>query len=194
VRGESSRQCFARAIDAFDAFRILCAHHRGPFGVAEINRVLSARLRPSGVGSGAYWIGRPILITENDYSTGRFNGDIGLVVALADQLSVAFRAPKHDAGIDCVPIGRLPAHTSCFALTIHRSQGSQWSEVMVVLPTETSPILTRELIYTGVTRARTKAMVIGSDAVLEHALSTPIRRASGLRERLWGAQASQCAW
>ena len=104
-----------------------------------------------------------------------------------------FDDPKSDGGVALLPLSRLPSHTTCFAMTIHRSQGSQWQEVMIVLPKVPSPILTCELVYTGVTRAKKKATIVADTAILSDALSNPIQRASGLGEMLWPDQASQRA-
>ncbi len=190
--GESTTDFVCRLLQAFDSFRILCAHRRGPLSVTDINHTLTSRFRNRHPGTGGHWIGRPILITENDYTSGRFNGDTGITIAVDGQLVVVFPDARDEGEpFVQVPVARLPAHATCFAMTIHRSQGSQWSTVQVVLPQEPSPILTRELLYTGVTRASQSATVVASPDVLRLALNTPIQRASGLGAALWRDQDSQ---
>jgi exodeoxyribonuclease V alpha subunit len=175
----------------FDRFRVLCAHRRGPLGVAGVNQE-TVRLLEAGVRGfrprGAFWSGRPVIVRRNDYVAGRFNGDIGVVVKDVDgELTVAF--PGEGGGIQYLAPSRLPEHQMVFAMTIHKSQGSEFSHAMVVLPSRSSPILTRELIYTGVTRAKDRMTLLGDAELLGEALSKTVQRASGLRAELWGDDA-----
>lgn len=173
------------ALGALERHRVLCGHRRGPFGVArwsrEIERWLADALpSASGPEHEEWYPGRPVLVTANDYDTGLYNGDTGVVVATADGPRVAFpgRAPLAPS--------RLAEVATVHAMTVHRGQGSQFARVTVVLPPAESPLLTRELLYTAVTRARTFVRVVGSEAAVRAAVQRPVSRASGLRHRLSG--------
>jgi exodeoxyribonuclease V alpha subunit len=180
----------AAALRAFAAFRVLCAHRVGPAGAETLNRRLEARLRARGWGSGRspWYPGRPVLVTENDYQLRLFNGDVG--IALADPaadgaLRVWFEAA--DGVLRRVPPVRLPAHEPAWAMTVHKSQGSEFDAVLLVLPAEPSRVMTRELLYTAVTRARRRVEVWGAAEQLRAAVERPLVRSSGLRDALWGA-------
>ncbi len=168
------------ALAALDTLRVLAAHRAGPHGVVALNRAISERLR--GNAREPWWVGRAILVTENDYEHALWNGDVGLVTRAADRSWVAIfpaaGAPRE------VPVAALPAHESAFAMTIHKSQGSQFDHAVVVLPSKSTPLLTRELVYTGVSRARSRLTLACPAPVLETAVRTRVRRASGLAARL----------
>ena len=177
-------------------FRVLCAHRRGRFGVEEvgdaIERLLVDRgLIPAstrfGYTTDVWYPGRPVLVLQNDYALDLFNGDVGITLPTPgepDQLRVWFTDPER--GVRSVQPARLPPHETCFAMTVHKSQGSEFGGVVVVLPSQPSPIGTRELLYTAVTRARMDVTVVASDEVIEDAVGRGIVRASGLRETLGG--------
>ncbi|MBM4074585.1 MAG: exodeoxyribonuclease V subunit alpha, partial [Planctomycetes bacterium] len=131
--------------------------------------------------SNQWYIGRPIIITENDRTTGLFNGDVG-VVGSEDTHRVACFST--DPAKHAIPVTRLPNVETVHALTIHKSQGSEYDHVVVVLPDRDSRILTCELLYTGVTRAKQRLTIIGSTESLQAAVGKPIRRATGLANRL----------
>lgn len=173
-----------RALEALEAHRVLCGHRHGPFGVtwwsAEIERWLADTLP---LNAGEWYPGRPVLITTNDYDAGLYNGDTGVVVQTADGPRVAF---ARGGTPTLLPPGRLPDVQTVHAMTVHRGQGSQFARVTVVLPPAESPLLTRELLYTAITRARTVVRVIGSEAAVRAAVTRPANRASGLRDRLNG--------
>ena len=177
----------ADALDALGRFRLLCAHRRGPYGVAawtqQVQRWLAAG--PTGPGeAGAWYVGRPLLVTENDYGLRLYNGDTGVVVADAEGgVSAAFS--QHGELVTFSP-HRLAAVDTVYAMTIHKSQGSQFDAVAVLLPDPASRLLTRELLYTAVTRARSRLILAGTEAAVRAAVERPIARASGLRELLWG--------
>ncbi|MCO8126967.1 exodeoxyribonuclease V subunit alpha [Acidimicrobiia bacterium EGI L10123] len=178
-----------RAGDALAAMRgvqLLCAHRRGPYGVATWRREIERRLAETvpGFAWQGWFAGRPLLITENDRQLGLYNGDTGVVVDVAGDLRCAF---ERRGEVVHVSPSRLAAVETLYAMTIHKSQGSQFGEVIVVLPDETSPILTRELLYTAVTRAERGVTVVGTEAAVRAAVSRPVARASGLRDRLWDA-------
>ena len=178
----------AAKFDAFNRFRVLCAHRRGPHGVDDTNELAeralaSARLLTR---SGAIYAGRPVLVTTNDYNVRLFNGDIGLILEEEPsraRLTATFSAP--DGTTRSLAPSRLPPHETAFAMTIHKSQGSEFDEVVVLLPAGISPILSRELVYTAVTRARSKVTIFGDAEVVAHAVARRIERASGLREAIW---------
>jgi exodeoxyribonuclease V alpha subunit len=196
-----------RVLDAFSRVRILCAHRQGRSGVKGFNPRIEALLErelPGLSRAGTWWAGRPILVTRNDPSTGLYNGDVGLAVRAGTgaerRLRVVFAGPDAlprdpaDAAeglrlVRYVSPARLPDHETTFAMTIHKSQGSEFDHAVIVLPEGPSRVLTRELVYTGVTRARRQVTVVGSPAVLARALGRPVRRWSGLGTALWGPSA-----
>ncbi|HEY8582450.1 MAG TPA: exodeoxyribonuclease V subunit alpha, partial [Capillimicrobium sp.] len=174
------------ALEALTAFRLLCAHRRGPHGVAlwsaRVERWLADAVE--GFEPGAEWYpGRPLLVTRNDYALRLSNGDVGVAVADADgRLTAAF---ERRGEVVRVAPGRLEAVETVHAMTVHKSQGSQFAAAAVVLPDPASPLLTRELLYTALTRAQQQLTVVGTEAALRAAIERPIARASGLGARLW---------
>ncbi len=173
----------AVALEALDGHRLLCAHRRGPFGVEHWNRQVHRWLtEESGLPAWSEWYaGRPLLVTANDYGLRLYNGDTGVVVARQAGLRAVISGA---AGPLEFATSRLSDVETMFAMTIHKSQGSQADEVTVLLPPEDSRLLTRELFYTAVTRAKTKVRVVGSQAAVRAAIGRRAVRASGLRQRL----------
>jgi exodeoxyribonuclease V alpha subunit len=169
-------------------FRVLCAHRRGPAGAEQIGVAIERQLADAGAiaATDAWYDGKPVLITSNDYQLGLFNGDTGLALADPDtgQLRVCFVGA--DGELRAVAPYRLPSHETVYATTVHKAQGSELDEVVVVLPPRISPVVTRELLYTAVTRARQKVTIYGTEAVLRQAVAERTVRYSGLRELLWG--------
>ena len=171
------------------SLRVLCARRRGPDGVEDWNRRIERRLTEEVPGfdpSRRWYLGRPVLITRNDDAVRLYNGDVGVIVedaAQPGQLVAAFWTPE--TGVRTISPARLPACETTFAMTIHKSQGSQFAEVVIVLTPEPSPVLTRELVYTAITRASHRATVLGRAEILRAALARPVQRASGLQHRLW---------
>lgn len=173
------------ALTALGRFRLLCAHRRGPYGVSDwTSRVvgwLSRELPELDVEQRDY-VGRPLLVTENDYELGLYNGDTGVIVeGPADRPVAAFE--RGGELLRFSPL-RLGAVETVYAMTIHKSQGSQFDTAAVLLPPASSRILTRELLYTAITRARRELILIGSEEAVRHAVARPVARASGLAERL----------
>ncbi|KVN45861.1 exodeoxyribonuclease V subunit alpha [Burkholderia territorii] len=173
--------------DALNRFRILCATRTGSRGAEHVNALVASHLRHAArvpLAVGAHWFtGRPIMVTRNDYALGLFNGDIG--IALPDAhgvLRVWFR--RADGTARAVSPAALPPHETAFALTVHKSQGSEFDEAALVLPASFGRVLTRELVYTAVTRARTRVQVIGPRRVLAQAVATRTQRDSGLAARV----------
>lgn len=223
-----------RAIDALSRFRLLAPHRGGPLGVAALNRFVvrglservgaesqgapvpaasdrAARERLARLGARALgldrpdWVGRPILVTENDYRVrasdghvGLFNGDVGIVVERRGRRAAAFPGPDPlpdggacDAGggraiVRYYPIEELPPHETVFATTVHKAQGSEFDRTVLVLPGEPTPLLSRELLYTGATRARPDLWIVGSAEVIRAAVASVAERTGGLRARIWG--------
>ncbi len=172
------------ALEALGRFQILCAIKKGPFGRDAVNDAVERMLEGIQVRRrGQTWYrGRPVLITANAPQLALFNGDLG--VAWEDgagSLQVWFAGPE---GPRAVSPGRLPAHETAFAMTVHKSQGSEFDEVLLILPPVDSPVCTRELVYTGITRARKHVTVIAGPTVLKDAISRGCQRTSGLKERL----------
>jgi exodeoxyribonuclease V alpha subunit len=181
------------AMDEFGRFKILCALKRGPFGVTTINRLAEQVLGDEGLipraqlHSNPWYRGRPVLITRNDYNLGLFNGDIGITLpepnSSDDELHVYFSGSAGE--FRRFPIHALCEHETVYAMTVHRSQGSEFDHVALILPDKDYPLLTRELIYTGLTRARQTVSVWGTESVLRSSILRKIERTSGLREALW---------
>ena len=172
------------ALGGLERHRLLCAHRRGPYGVArwslELERWLAAALPGYGE-EGEWYAGRPLLITANDYDLGLYNGDLGVVVAGDDGPRAAFGAPAEPQL--WAPV-RLSAVQTVHAMTVHRAQGSQFGCVSFLLPPADSPLLTRELLYTAVSRATDTVQLFGSEEAVRRAITRPANRASGLRRRL----------
>lgn len=171
-----------RALSAQRTFQILCGHRDGPLGVAGWNTRVEQGL---GHDDGGWIPGRPLLVTRNDRALELFNGDMGLVMPAGDGRAVAvFGQP---GAVVRVPVTRLEAVATVHAMTIHKSQGSEYGHAVVVLPDDPrSRLLTRELLYTGVTRAVERVTLVATREAVAAAVERPIRRASGLAERLGG--------
>jgi len=175
----------ARALHELGAFRVLCAHRRGPYGVAtwtpRIETWLAGRL--PGFNTEQWYVGRPLLVSENDHAIRLYNGDTGVVTA--SETGRATAAFERQGEVVSFSPSRLAAVETVYAMTIHKAQGSQFDAAAVLLPDPASPILTRELLYTAVTRAQTHLILAGTDEAVRAAVDRPIARASGLRRRLW---------
>ncbi|MDA8092804.1 MAG: exodeoxyribonuclease V subunit alpha [Betaproteobacteria bacterium] len=174
------QEVFAR----FNAFRVLCAHRRGRTGAEGINRLVEERVlgAPRLGQEGLWYPGRPIMIARNDYGLGLFNGDIGIALPTEQGLRVFFETVE--GPLRSFPPVRLPEHATAYAMTVHKSQGSEFDEVALVLPADSSRVLTRELVYTGITRARRRVDIWGPEATFVAGLAQRTTRASGLRDRL----------
>jgi exodeoxyribonuclease V alpha subunit len=168
------------ALKILDEHRLLCAHRRGPFGVTHWNRQVERWLtEETGEPIWSSWYaGRPVLVTANDYGLGLYNGDTGVTVVRDEALRAVI------GGAGDFATSRLADVETMHAMTIHKSQGSQADEVTVLLPQEDSRLLTRELFYTAVTRAKERVRVVGSEAALRAAVERRAVRASGLGRRL----------
>ncbi len=167
-----------RCLALLGRHRLLCAHQRGPAGVMTWNDRVA---RLIGAAPGEWPPGAPLLVTANDYENQLWNGDTGVVVRTDDGLRAAFLRGDQP---ELVPLSRLSAVSPAHALTVHRSQGSQFEEVAVLLPPANSPLLTRELLYTAVTRASRSVRIVGSAESVRAAVGRQVVRASGLRRGL----------
>lgn len=174
----------AEALRQFDGYRVLCAHRQGERGVVGLNREITrllARERLINLAEG-HFVGRPVMITENDYRTQLWNGDIGVIAGEAGTRYAHFLGT--DGALRRLGLGRLPPHESAFALSVHKSQGSEVDVVSLVLPSEPSRILSRELVYTALTRAKKRVVIHGSRDVLRAAISQAVSRNTGLQDLL----------
>lgn len=179
-------------LTAFDAFRLLCALRRGPWGVEGLNQRVAAELLRLGLieADHGWYEGRPVLVTRNDYSLGLMNGDIGIALRLPERnddgslrfaLRVAFPRNDGSGGVRFVLPSRLVEVDTVFAMTVHKSQGSEFAHTALVLPDALNPVLTKELVYTGITRARDWFSLVESlPGVFEEAVRRKVRRLSGL--------------
>ncbi len=161
--------------------KVLCATRYGTFGTYAWTKNIEEKL---GVYGGDRWyLGRPIIVTVNDPSTRLLNGDVGVVVESGSRRTGAF---IEGTEVRELARAKLSNIDTWWAMTIHKSQGSEFKHVVVSLPSAESPSLTRELLYTAVTRAREKVTVVGSEEAIRAAISNPAARASGLGELIWG--------
>lgn len=176
----------ASALAALRRHRVLCAHREGPFGQrhwADVVREWTAATVARWLDPNQFYPGQPLLITANDYENGVFNGDIGVVVASTDGLVAAI-----DRGAKPVLLqpNTLTSVQTAYAMTVHRSQGSQYEAVSIVLPDQASPLLTRQLLYTAVTRAQRRVRILATEEAVAAAVSRQAERASGLQRVLRG--------
>jgi exodeoxyribonuclease V alpha subunit len=174
----------AQALDAYDKTRLLCATNRGPFGIEVLNsRVSSAMQVRNKLPESTLFAGLPIMVTRNFQALGLFNGDTGILWSFNDELRACFRAA--DGSIRDLSINRLPEFKPAWASTVHKSQGSEFDSVLLVLPADAqAEVLSRELVYTGITRARQQFLLHAPDATLLQAIKRLTRRHSGLAARL----------
>jgi len=182
---------YLRSIDVeeqfafLNTFRILCPIREGPYGIKAMNRLAEDILSESGLlePSVLHYPGRPVIVTQNDYTLRLFNGDMGVIVSEEDNLRACFK--DKDASIRKISPMRLPMHETAFAMTVHKSQGSEFDRILFILPDRDSSVLTRELVYTAITRARSAITIWAHDEVLVHAVSRRTQRSSGLNSLLW---------
>ncbi len=178
------------ALDAFEQLRVLTALHHGPYGERELNHNIHQQLTVAGLlGKQRYCRGVPVMILKNDYEVGLFNGDTGILWEDEEErLCAWFRAV--DQSPRAIPLARLPNHCPAWALTVHKAQGSEFSEILLVLPdADSSSVLSRELVYTGITRARQRVLIHGSEQAFRLGCRNRIQRSSGLADKLgWTLQ------
>jgi exodeoxyribonuclease V alpha subunit len=182
-----------RALELFNRFRILCAVKFGALGVIEINRLVEEILNRNSlieldnISTYPWYKGRPVLITRNEYSLELFNGDIGITMAETDSESKDLYV--YFSGVSGKPRRflphRLPEHETAYAMTVHKSQGSEFETVLLILPNQDYPVLTRELLYTGFTRAKNHISIWGREEIIKTSILRKINRNSGLKDALW---------
>lgn len=173
------------ALTALESHRLLCAHRQGPYGVERWDRLVSGWVTAAGIsadpGAGHWFPGQPLLVTANDHEARIYNGDTGVIVRMPDGTLRA--ALQRGTEPYLVHPTQFPGVTTVYAMTIHRSQGSQYDTVSVVLPGPESTLLTRELLYTAITRARRHVRVLGTEESICSGIARRVLRASGLRNR-----------
>ena len=182
------------ALEELNRFRILCAVNQGDLGVETINAkaeaILAAKAKNQIPGElqSEWYHGRPILITSNEHNLGLFNGDVGIAMVSEtpnDKVCHVYFQGGSAGTLQRFSPYRLPGYQDVYAMTIHKSQGSEFDEVLLVLPEKDTPLITRELLYTGITRAKRNLSILASESVIRNAVSRRIKRASGLRDALW---------
>ncbi|WP_280357850.1 exodeoxyribonuclease V subunit alpha [Nocardia otitidiscaviarum] len=173
----------AAALTALESHRLLCAHRQGPYGVERWDRLAASWVTAAGIaadpGAGQWYPGQPLLVTANDHEARIYNGDTGVIVRAPDGTLRA--ALQRGTEPYLVHPTQFPGVTTVYAMTIHRSQGSQYDTVSVVLPGPESTLLTRELLYTAITRARKRVRIIGTEESIRSGIDRRVLRASGLR-------------
>ena len=201
--GAATFYAWARGVlQSFGRFQLLCALRQGPMGAEGLNRQVTDILHRAGLidASREWYEGRPVLVTRNDYNLGLMNGDVGITLRVPDEsgklhLRVAFEVAgeANDANtrIRFVLPSRLGERETVYAMTVHKSQGSEFDHAALVLPDEPSAVLTRELLYTAITRARRWFSLRGSMRIIEQAVQQPVHRHSGLHEHWREARGSQ---
>lgn len=179
----------AVVLDAFSQFRLLCALREGPFGVEGLNERIERLLHQQGhirrplIHRHRAYHGKPVMISRNDSPLGLFNGDIGIMLTDENhELRVYFRLP--DGTIRSIRPSRLPAHETAYVMTVHKSQGSEFAHTALVLPVQPSPLVSRELLYTALTRAKQFLTIYSREECVKRAVKTPTQRYSGLSGRL----------
>jgi exodeoxyribonuclease V alpha subunit len=175
------------ALNMFSNFTILCALRKGIFGVEKINIYAEEVLSTNGLikCENRWYENRPVIITRNDYNIKLYNGDIGIMFKDYKDGIVRFFTPAADGSIRKILPLKMPEHDTVYAMTVHKSQGSEFDNVILLLPDHISPLLTRELLYTAVTRARKKVEIYGKADILRHMINNPTTRISGFKDALW---------
>lgn len=171
-----------QVIAAFGEYQLLCALREGPFGVSGLNdrleQLLAQKRKIKRLPHSRWYEGRPVMISRNDSALGLFNGDIGIALDRGQGLRVWFMMPE--GSVKSVQPSRLPEHDTAWAMTVHKSQGSEFNHAALILPTQLSPVITRELIYTAITRARQRLSLYTDERVLVQAIAARTERRSGL--------------
>jgi exodeoxyribonuclease V alpha subunit len=193
--GEAMRD-YNKATDPLEALaligklKILCAVRNGPLGVTALNRKIEEILAESGLitpTQDSFYRGKPVMVTRNDYSVDLYNGDIGVIMAdVNDGGALKAFFPDSKKNVKAVFPHRLPPHETAYAMTVHKAQGSEFERVVLILPAQPSPVVTRELLYTAVTRSRTRFELWSTEEILRAGVTTHTKRISGLRDALWG--------
>ncbi len=180
LQSESAEQ----ALQRLAKFQVLCPMRDGVFGVNNLNRLIQNRLQRSGLiqVAGNLFHGQPIMITENNYKVGLYNGDVGIIWRDDGQLKAYF--PEPGGGVKRLLLAKLPAFETVFAMTVHKSQGSEFESVLIISPDNYAEFLTRELLYTAITRARKTVAIWGNEMVIRKTITAKVNRNSLLQDRL----------
>ncbi|KPM97480.1 exodeoxyribonuclease V subunit alpha [Vibrio alginolyticus] len=171
-------------LHAFNKTRLLCSNREGEFGIYTMNnriqRLLQRKRLVNPTSTSSWFIGRPVIVTQNDHSMGLYNGDVGVAMNDPDtgEINVFFELP--DGTVRGFLPSRVPSHETVFAMTIHKSQGSEFNNTFMVLPIKYNPLLTRELVYTGVTRAKERLKLFATEEILKTSIQSRTERKSGL--------------
>jgi len=177
------------ALSLFGRLQVICAIRKGPYGVEALNRIVEQILHHEGLirPQSQWYAGRPILINRNHYDLGLFNGDLGILMTdpETDEKELFAFFASRTGEFRRIPPHRLPEHETAYAVTVHKSQGAEFDMIHLVLPDRDSPVLTRELLYTGITRAKKQAWLWAGEPVLRTTIARKIERSSGLRDALW---------
>ena len=186
----SSKNAHEEFFDALSKMQILCALRNGPFGSVSCARIIESLLVERGYleGGRSFRHGQTVMITRNDHALRLYNGDIGVICRNDAGLLRAYFRDHETGGYRSLSPYQLPPHESSLALTVHKSQGSEYSKVVMILPAADSPVVTRELIYTGITRARENCVIAGKASLFSPAVERRTERTSALGKRLWGAE------
>lgn len=169
------------ALQLFDRARVLCAINNGVYGVENLNRIIEELLFIGRLDK--FYIGRPIIVLKNDHNLKIYNGDVGIIMKDTNGVLKAF-FPDGEGEVKAISPASLPEHATAFAMTVHKSQGSEFNDVLMILPETFSPVLTKEIVYTGITRAKTNIETWSNDRILKQTIQNPIKRTSGLRAKL----------
>lgn len=168
------------------SFRLLCALRQGPNGAQQMNRRITELLRQATMNPEQEWFaGRPIMVTRNDYQQKLYNGDLGITLPhpdRPDELAVVFQRENQE--LYWLAPARLPPHETVFAMTVHKSQGSEFDQVLLLMPERDTPVLSREMLYTAITRARSSFTLAASKELFQLAVRRRLRRSSGLADLL----------
>lgn len=189
-RAYSQTSSPAAALDELGRFRVLAPHREGRHGVVTLNRLIESTLFSSRQGGAGGFPLLAVMVTGNNYDLELYNGDTGVVAATRAEEGQTVSFPAPEGGLRSLSAFRLPLHESAFALTVHKTQGSEFERVLLILPDQLSDVLSRELLYTAVTRARTRLEIWGDENVFCRAVERCIERNSGLADRLWKGEQS----
>jgi exodeoxyribonuclease V alpha subunit len=177
----------ADVLEAFGKFRILCALREGPYGVHVVNKMIEEILASNGLipkTDSLWYPGRPVMITRNDYNLNLFNGDVGIALIDPEDQELRIFFPDEAIMVRKIHPSKLGEHETVYAMTVHKSQGSEFEKILFLLPDRESPILTRELLYTAITRSRKKVAIWGDEIVFQNAVHKRVIRDSGLKDSL----------
>ncbi len=181
-RDSLKKQDISEIFNAFNKFRIITALRKGPSGADNINAFCSKLLKANSRNESLWFVGRPIMITENSYTQELYNGDIGIALNLQNQIKVYF--PANNGLFREISPSQLPKHETAFAVTCHKSQGSEYDNILFILPEKDNPLLTREMLYTGITRARKTVSILGQKPILMNSIARKVERSSGIIDAL----------